>query len=88
MQPGLAVPRHIVRPRPRADVGLLDCVAAGAGRVGQELDKIVVHIHICDDASLGVSDGQQVAWIGALYRLCLSINRQSCTITEKVPTRP
>ena len=78
MQPGLGVPRHIVgprpRPRPRADVGLLGCVSAGAGLVAKELDKIVVHIHIGDDASLGVSDGQQVTWTEAVYRLSNTID--------------
>ena len=71
MQPGLGVPRHIVRPR--ADVGLLGCVSAGAGLV-KKLDKIVVHIHIGDDASLGVSDGQQVTWTEAVYRLSNTID--------------
>ena len=81
MQPGLGVPRHIVCPP--ADVGLLGCVSAGAGLVVKKLDKIVVHIHIGDDASLGVSDGQQVTWTEAVYRLSNTID---CLISSPCVT--
>ena len=83
MQPGLGVLRHIVCPRPRADVGLLGCVSAGGGLVVKELDKVVVHIHIGDDASLGVSDGQQVTWTEAVYRLSNTID---CLISSPCVT--